>query len=155
MLSRDITNPQNKGVLRMIPYLARLGMFLVLVFILATPNHVQAAVEINIEKTLQTDSAPIDVTVSADGRTTFVLTDSGYILVYDNRGELTESIEIGPHIDGIELDPTGERLFAASRQNKTVEIIQLSFIKKINTQGSKFKGPADAPVTIAVFSEFQ
>ena len=139
----------------MIFYFAKLGMYLLLVFVLATPFHVQAAVEVNIEKTLQTDSAPIAVIVSADGRTTFVLTDNGYVLVYNNRGELTESIEIGSHIDGIDLDPSGERLYATSRQNKTVEIIQLSFIRKINTNGSKFKGPADAPVTIAVFSEFQ
>ncbi len=139
----------------MISHSARLGIFLALVFILTTPNPVRAAVEVNIEKTLQTDSAPIDVIVSADGRTTFVLTDNGYVLVYDNRGELTESIEIGSHIDGIDLDPSGERLYATSRQNKTVDIIQLSFIKKINTNGSKFKGPANAPVTIAVFSEFQ
>ena len=139
----------------MISHSARLGIFLALVFILTTPNPVRAAVEVNIEKTLQTDSAPIDVIVSADGRTTFVLTDNGYVLVYDHRGELTESIEIGSHIDGIDLDPGGERLYATSRQNKTVDIIQLSFIKKINTNGSKFKGPADAPVTIAVFSEFQ
>ena len=135
--------------------LARFVVFLLLVLVLAPPFQVRAAVEINIEKTLQTDSAPIDVIVSADGRTTFVLTDNGYLLVYDNRGKLTESIEIGSHIDGIDLDPGGERLYATSRQNKTVEIIQLSFIKKINTNGSKFKGPADAPVTIAVFSEFQ
>lgn len=135
--------------------LARFVVFLLLVLVLAPPFHVRAAVEVNIEKTLQTDSAPIDVIVSADGRTTFVLTDNGYLLVYDNRGELTESIEIGSHIDGIDLDPGGERLYATSRQNKTVEIIQLSFIKKINTNGSKFKGPADAPITIAVFSEFQ
>jgi DNA-binding beta-propeller fold protein YncE len=135
--------------------LARFVVFLLLVLVLAPPFHVRAAVEVNIEKTLQTDSAPIDVIVSADGRTTFVLTDNGYVLVYDNRGELTESIEIGSHIDGIDLDPGGERLYATSRQNKTVEIIQLSFIKKINTDGSKFKGPADAPITIAVFSEFQ
>lgn len=135
--------------------LARFVVFLLLVLVLAPPSHVRAAVEVNIEKTLQTDSAPIDVIVSADGRTTFVLTDNGYVLVYDNRGELTESIEIGSHIDGIDLDPGGERLYATSRQNKTVEIIQLSFIKKINTNGSKFKGPADAPITIAVFSEFQ
>ncbi len=139
----------------MIFSLARFVVFLLLVLVLASPFHVRAAVEVKIEKTLQTDSAPIDVIVSADGRTTFVLTDNGYVLVYDKRGELTESIEIGSHIDGIDLDPGGERLYATSRQNKTVEIIQLSFIKKINTNGSKFKGPADAPVTIAVFSEFQ
>ncbi len=139
----------------MISHFAKSGIFLLLVFILPTPFLIQAAVEVNIEKTLQTDSAPIDVIVSADGRTTFVLTDNGYVLVYDDRGELMESIEIGAHIDSIGLDPGGERLYATSRQNKTVEIIQLSFIKKINTEGSKFKGQADAPVTIAVFSEFQ
>ena len=117
----------------MISHFARLGMSLLLVFILTTPFHIQAAVEVNIEKTLRTDSAPLDVIVSADGRTTFVLTDNGYVLVYDDRGELMESIEIGAHIDSIGLDPGGERLYATSRQNKTVEIIQLSFIKKINT----------------------
>ena len=135
--------------------LARFVVFLLLALVLAPPFHVRAAVEVKIEKTLQTDSAPIDVIVSADGRTTFVLTDNGYVLVYDHRGELTESIEIGSHIDGIDLDPGGERLYATSRQNKTVDIIQLSFIKKINTNGAKFKGPANAPVIIAVFSEFQ
>lgn len=139
----------------MISHFARLGKFLVLVSILTAPFHVQAAVEVSLEKTLQTDAAPLDVIVSADGRTTFVLTDNGKVLVFDSRGKLTESIEIGSHIDGIDLGPGGERLYATSRQNKTLEIIQLDFIKKINTAGAKFKGPADAPVTIAVFSEFQ
>lgn len=134
---------------------AKSGLLLVVVVILMTAFPVQAAVEISIQKTLQTDAVPIDVVVSADGRTTFVLTEDGNVTVYDNKGNLTESINIGSHNDGIELDPSGERLFATSRKNKTVEIIQLNFIKAINTEGSQFKGPADAPVTIAVFSEFQ
>ena len=139
----------------MISTYARSGLFLVAVLMMTTPFHAQAAVEVSIQQTLQTDAAPIDVVVSGDGRTTFVLTDNGSVLLYDNSGKLTEKIEIGSHIDGIDLGPNGERLYATSRQNKTVEIIELSFIKKINIEGSKFKGPADAPVTIAVFSEFQ
>ena len=139
----------------MISTYARSGLFLVAILMMTMPFHLQAAVEVSIQKTLQTDAAPIDVVVSGDGRTTFVLTDNGSVLVYDNFGKLTETIEIGSHIDSIDLGPSGERLFATSRQNKTVEIIELSFIKNINTDGSKFKGPADAPVTIAVFSEFQ
>ena len=135
--------------------LARSSLLLVIFVHLTMTFQVQAAVEFNIQKTLQTDAAPIDVAVSVDGRATFVLTENGHVLVYDGRGNLTESINIGSHIDGIDLDPSGERLFATSRQNKTVEIIQLSFIKKINTEGAMFKGPANALVTIAVFSEFQ
>ena len=135
--------------------LARSSLLLVIFIHLTMTFQVQAAVEFNIQKTLQTDAAPIDVAVSVDGRATFVLTENGHVLVYDGRGNLTESINIGSHIDGIDLDPSGERLFATSRQNKTVEIIQLNFIKNINTEGAMFKGPANAPVTIAVFSEFQ
>ena len=134
---------------------ARSSLFLVIFVHLTIAFHVQAAVEFNIQKTLQTDAAPIDVAVSVDGRATFVLTENGHVLVYDSRGNLTESINIGSHIDGIDLDPSGERLFATSRQNKTVEIIRLDFIKIINTEGAMFKGPANAPVTIVVFSEFQ
>ena len=74
---------------------------------------------------------------------------------YDNLGNLTDNIKVGTHIDQIEMGPSGERLFATSRQNKTVEIIRLDFINAINSEGSVFKGPANAPVTIAVFSEFQ
>ena len=120
---------------------------------IGSPGH--ATVEISVETTLETGAVPIDVTVALDGRLTFVLTDAGKVMIYDNLGNLTDSVKVGTHIDQIEIDPSGERLFATSRQNKTVEIIRLDFINDINSQGSFFKGPANAPVTIAVFSEFQ
>ncbi len=84
-----------------------------------------------------------------------MLTDEGNVVVYDNLGKLNETIKVGSHIDQIDIGPGGERLFATSRQNKTVEIFLLDFISRIETRGSVFKGPEDAPVTIAVFSEFQ
>lgn len=115
----------------------------------------QAAVEITLEKTLQTEAVPIDVTVSPDGQSTFVLTDDGNVVIFDNLGNRKDTIKVGPHINQIEIDPSGERLFATSRQNKTVEIMLLDFISSIDTAGSAFKGPENAPVTIAVFSEFQ
>ncbi|MBW2480543.1 MAG: DsbA family protein, partial [Deltaproteobacteria bacterium] len=45
--------------------------------------------------------------------------------------------------------------FATSRQKKTVDVIALNFIRKINVSGSPFKGRADAAVTFTVFSDFQ
>ena len=135
--------------------LAKSCLVLIVVGLLAAASPVHAAVETSLVNTLQTEAVPIDVAVSPDGRSTFVLTDNGNVLVYDNLGKLNETIKVGPHIDQIEIGPGGERLFATSRQNKTVEIFLLDFISRIETQGSVFKGPEDAPVTIAVFSEFQ
>ncbi len=139
----------------MIPKFVKSCVVLVILAVLTAASWVYAAVEINLEKTLKTDGVPLDVVVSQDGNMTFVLTDNGNILIYDSIGNLTDTIKIGSHIAQIELDKSGERLFATSRQNKTVEIITLDFIHQINTLGSPFKGPKEAPVTIAVFSDFQ
>ena len=100
-------------------------MVLAALILLSNAARVQGAVEIDLEKTLKPDAAPIDVAVSPDGKSTFVLTDKGTVLIYDEQGDLKDTINVGSHIDRIEIDPSGERLFAASRQNKTVDIILL------------------------------
>ena len=134
---------------------ARSSLILIGIILLMTTSWVQAAVETSLIKTLKTEAVPIDVKISPDGQLTFVLTDDGNVVVYDNRGNPKDIIKVGSHINRIEIGPSGERLFATSRNKKTVEIILLDFISTINTEGSAFKGPEDAPVTIAVFSEFQ
>ena len=139
----------------MIPNLAKSFPILIGTILLTTTTWVHAAVETSLQNTLHTEAVPVDVAVSPDGKLTFVLTDKGNVTVYNNLGNLIETIKVGSHIDQIEIGPSGERLFATSRQNKTVEIFLLDFISRIETQGSVFKGPEDAPVTIAVFSEFQ
>jgi DNA-binding beta-propeller fold protein YncE len=139
----------------MISNLAKSCLLLIVLIFLTNTSRAQGAVEIDLEKTLKPDAAPIDLTVSPDGKSTFILTDKGTVLVYDAQGDLKDTINVGPHIDNIEIDPSGERLFAASRQNKTVDIILLSFIQEINTADSPFKGAEDAPVVIAVFSDFE
>jgi DNA-binding beta-propeller fold protein YncE len=139
----------------MILTFAKFSLASVLLTVLTTASWVLAAVEITPQKTLKTDGVPVDVAVTQDGNLTFVLTDSGSILIYDQTGNLTDTVEIGPHIDQIEIGPRGERLFVASRKNKTVEIITLDFIHEINTLGSPTKGPLEASIVIVAFSDFQ
>ena len=122
---------------------------------LAIPLQVGAEVEWQIENTLKTAQPPLDVAVSADGKSIFVLTADGSILIYDRKGKLEDTINVGAHIDQIRVGPGGEQLFAASRQNRTVEVIALNFIRKINVAGSPSKGRSDAPVILTVFSGFQ
>ena len=139
----------------MISTFAKFSLVPLLLTVLTAVSSVFAAVEITPQKTLKTEGIPVDVAVSQDGNLTFVLTDSGSVLIYDQMGNLTDTVEIGPHIDQIEIGPRGERLFVTSRKNKTVEIITLDFIHEINTLGSPTKGPPEAPIVIAVFSDFQ
>ena len=139
----------------MISTFVKFSLAPVLLTVLTTASWVLAAVEITPQKTLKTDGVPVDVAVTQDGNLTFILTDSGSVLIYDQAGNLTDTIEIGPHIDQIEIGPRGERLVVTSRKNKTVEIITLDFIHEINTLGSPTKGPPEAPMVIVAFSDFQ
>ena len=139
----------------MISTFVKFGLAPMLLTILTTASWVLAAVEITPQKTLKTDGVPVDVAVTQDGNLTFVLTDGGSVLIYDQTGNLKDTIEIGPHTDQIEIGPRGERLFVTSRKNKTVEIITLDFIHEIDTSSSPFKGPHDAATVIVVFSDFQ
>ncbi len=130
-------------------------LLLLLVILFATAPPARATVEWNIQHTLKTDAIPLDMAVSTDGRTLYVLTDDGRVLIYGTNGSLKDTVPVGSHVDQIRIGPRGEQLFAVSRSNKTVEIITLDFIRPINTLGAPFKGPAQAPVVIAVFSDFQ
>jgi hypothetical protein len=113
------------------------------------------SVEYNIQKTLQLEAAPIDVAIAPDGKRIFVLTDQGEILIYSSTAQIEAKINVGAHVDQIKLGPKGNTLIISSRENKTVEIVTLDFIYKINVSGSPFKGVQDAPVVIAVFDDFQ
>ena len=53
------------------------------------------------------------------------------------------------HIQGSDV------LLLSSRKNKTVQILELNFVEQIDTSGSPFRGPENAPVVVAVFSDFE
>ena len=139
----------------MIPRLIKGFLVSAIVVILAVPLQADARVEWRIDKSLSTGQPPLDVTISANGQWIFVLTTDGNILVYDSDGNLEDTIAVGSHINKIQVGPGGEQLFATSRQNQTVEVIALNFIRKINVSGSPSKGRVDAPVVVTVFSDFQ
>ena len=112
-------------------------------------------VEMNVYKTLQLEETPIDVAVSPDGRRIFVLTDRGEVVVYSSAAKIEARIDVGQQVDQIKLGPRGESLILKSSKNKTVQIVSVDFVQKINTSGSPFRGPENAPVVIAVFDDFQ
>jgi hypothetical protein len=134
----------------------RLVVFLLIPLILLTLCPASSAlVDWDVKKTLKIEKTPVDVAVSLNGRYVFVLTAQGSILIYSGDGRLEDEITVGNHVDGIKVGPEQDILLLTSQQNKTVEILVLDFIQNLDVSNSPFKGPADAVVTVAVFSDFQ
>ena len=128
---------------------------LVIVLGVAVNSFAAGSVEWSILKTLQLEAKPIDVAITPDGRRIFVLTGQGEILVYSSTQNVEGKIDVGQHVDQLKLGPRGETLILTSGENKTVQIVTLDFIQKINVSGAPFKGDEDAAVVIAVFDDFQ
>ena len=113
------------------------------------------SVDWEVKKTLKIESSPIDVATSADGKLTFILAEKGVIFIYSAGGLLQDKISADKSIDGIEVSPGGDQLFLSSKRDKIVQIVSLDFVSNIETAGSPYKGPVNAPVVIAVFNDFQ
>lgn len=104
---------------------------------------------------LDLDSKPLDVVTDAKGKTIFILTP-GEVLVYSSDGkEMKGRIPVDQGIERIAVSPKGDQLFLTDEENKKLSIIKVDFVQNIDVTGSPFKGPANAPVTIAVFSDYQ
>ena len=131
------------------------ALILILIICLGILSPVRAEVEYNVLKTFKLEDQPVDMAFSANRNEIYVLNQKGELLIYDTTGHLTEKIYVGKVYDRLKLIQSADILFLSSRKDKTIQIVQLDFVKKINTLGSPFKGSENAPVIIAVFSEFQ
>ena len=114
-----------------------------------------AELEWTIRNPIPLTSAPLDNAVSADGQLLFMLS-AGEIAVYSlTQNKTINTIPIDGDYDRISVSPKGNSLIVTSSAGKSMKIIDLEFVFQIDKSGLPLKGPADAPVTIAVFSDYQ
>ncbi len=97
----------------------------------------------------------VDLAVSGDGRWTFVLTGRGEVAIYDASGQLLQTLKVGSGFDRIEYDQAGNRLVLGGSGRQELRVITLAMRYGIDDSGSPIKGAVDAPVTMAVFNDFQ
>lgn len=115
----------------------------------------QASVEWKIDQILKLEKPPLDIAVALSGRWIYVLTTEGNLKIYTPNGRLEDTISVGKHIEGLRIGPWEGKLILTSKTEKTVQLLSLSFIQKINTQGSPVKGNPNAEVEIITFGDFQ
>ena len=119
------------------------------------PQSVQADVEWRVVKDLDLKATPLGVTSSSDGKWLFILTP-GEILVHSfQEGKVTDRIPVDKDFDKIASLPWPNLVTVSSSVNKTLKIILLESVYKIDVAELPFKGPQDALVTVAVFDDYQ
>ena len=116
---------------------------------------VYADMEWTVRKELAVESAPRDVALSLDGQLMFVLV-SGEVLIYSTKDDkVIKRIPVEASVDKLFYSPADNNLLLASRSGKTVTLISLDKVYAFDVAGVPLKGPADARVTLAVFSDYQ
>ncbi|MFH0784113.1 MAG: thioredoxin domain-containing protein [Pseudomonadota bacterium] len=109
-------------------------------------------------KTMQTWPTPgktLSMVNSLDGKYVFLLNDKQQVEIFNNQGQLQGSIPVEAGVTSIDIAPQGETLYLINSTTQFFTSVAISFVVDVDITGSPFKGPADAPVTIALFTDFE
>ena len=99
--------------------------------------------------------SPVDMVQSVDGKYIYILTDNHKLLIYEPNGNLKASVDVDPGVVAIDTDARGENVLLVDKDNKSFSVYSVDFVAEIDVSGAPFKGKAEAPITVAVFSDFE
>ena len=64
-------------------------------------------------------------------------------------------LQVDRDYDTITASPVANIIFLTDSDAQITKLFEIDIIQEFSYEGSPFKGPEDAPVTLAVFSDFQ
>ena len=104
---------------------------------------------------LKLESPPLDVASTPDGELIFILMP-GRVAVF-NKGSLSQlnQIPIEPGYDRLSYAADSRMLVLTNRATHEFKSIRVSRVFEISVEGSPYMGPENAPVTIAVFDDYE
>ena len=114
-----------------------------------------AEMEFDVLQTIPLAKKAVDIATSGDGKHLFILLEGGVVDIYDQGGQRQDTLQVGASVDKIAASPDGSILYLTDSAANAVKIAEVSYLATIDTVGSPYKGKADAPVVIAVYSDFQ
>lgn len=104
---------------------------------------------------IELQSQPKDVAISEDGQWVFVLADKEVMVYRAGAQQPLSRIKVQQGFDRLVYSGVHQVLILTSQETKSMEVLRLDFIHHVGIDGHPFKGPENAPVTIAVFDDYQ
>lgn len=115
----------------------------------------RAEVDLEVLGNMALDATPVDVAVSEDGRWIYVLTTEARLHIYSHKGELKGSVAVPAGSQRIASGPGDDILFVTNTDNRTVQAVRVNLQHAFTSEQSPTKGPAEAPVTLTLFTDFE
>lgn len=112
-------------------------------------------VDTSVVATWKLDAKPLSMVHSLDNKRVFILGDDGIIHIYSSEGVKQGSIPVAKGVTAIDIAPRGELLYLINSDDNTFTSLSVSFTATVDITGAPFIGKENAPVTIALFSDFQ
>lgn len=112
-------------------------------------------VEWKVQQSWPLPAKPLSMVHSLDGKYLYVLNDKQQVQIFTTQGQLQGAIPVEKGVSQIDIAPQGELLYLIDGSAQTFTTVAVSFIADIDTTGAPFKGPADAPVTLTLFTDFE
>ncbi|MBU0682507.1 MAG: hypothetical protein KKD73_13910 [Proteobacteria bacterium] len=133
---------------------------IVILIALCLPAPTLAAVDWSVDKTIETKTAIKNMATSFDGKTFFILTKAGELVMYDDNGIIQGNMKVAPGMDkiflsGFQKAGVPEQLIVVNSTTGQMQQLSFSVVAKIDITGSPFLGNPEAPVALVVFSDFQ
>ena len=137
--------------------LTLLAFLLTIQFGTFMPSSAGAAggVDWEVQASWKLDVKPLDLVQSLDNQKVFILGDDNNVYMYSAQGEKLATIPVDKGVSAIDIAPRGEMLYLINGQENSYTSLAISFITPIDITGSPFLGDDNAPVVLAVFSDFQ
>ena len=119
------------------------------------PRYLHAEMAWRVIQETDLKEQPLDMVTALDGKTLFILVP-GEILIQDmNSAEITQRISVGKEFDRLTYSFRKNALILSSSSAKTLKVIQLERIFEFDFSGLPHLGLDNAPVTVAVFTDYQ
>ncbi len=119
--------------------------------------HPASAMEVDWVKAPDVDlgEKALDIAVTADGETLFALME-GKVVVYSFPDEsVVQHIPLSEPYSRIAFSDATRTLVLSGNPSGKLTSLRIEFIRPIDVTGLPYRGPADAPVTIVVFDDYE
>jgi protein-disulfide isomerase len=101
------------------------------------------------------DSPPLDVVSTPDGELVFILMSAKVVIYKKGSLKPLNQIPTDPGYDRMAYAADSRMLILTNRATQEFKSIRVSRVFEISVEGSPYMGPENAPVTIAVFDDYE
>jgi len=120
-----------------------------------SPEGQNMRVEWKVVQSWSTNSKTLGMVHSLDGKYVYILNDKNQVQIFNRKGQLQGSIPVEKTVSAIDISPQGDALYLIDSEKNNFSSVSISFVVEVGTADAPFEGPVDAPVTIAVFTDFE